>query len=646
MNMLLDKFRRSLPARLSVWIVLFVTLVLLAALGYQFYTSRRAVRREAIALATQQLNNVVLRVNNILDDARIAADNMDWLVYEHLDDPDMMNVLARNLILNNPQLQGCSISFEPGFYPSKGRYFSPYAYYEDGSVLLHQEGSDDYQYFYMDWYQLPKLLNQPCWTEPYMDVDPKDDTAEMVTTYCKPLTGYDGRFVGVLSVDLSLSWLSETISSVRPYPNAYSIMIGRGGSYLVHPEPEKLLNQSIFTQTLLVPDEKLSELGHAMQRGESGMREFRIDGKRAYVFFEPVKSTGWSVAIVCTHSDIFGGYHRLRRTINAIVILGLLLIFFVVIWVVSRELSPLSQLVEQTSAIATGHFDEQLPPSDRVDEIGQLTEAFGNMQTSLVKYIDELTRTTANKERIEGEIRIAHDIQMGMVPRVFPAFPERKDIDLFASMTPAREVGGDLYDYFIKSGKFYFCIGDVSGKGVPASLFMAVARNLFRVVGRQGLSPKMIAHQINETLAADNDQMMFVTMFIGVVDLETGAMEFCNCGHNPPVLFGDGAARFLDVKPNTPLGIASGFWFDEERIADVRDQSFLFYTDGLNEAENRQHGQFGEDRVLEQLRGPFVSAKETILEMKKKVAGFVGDAEASDDLTLLCLRISKIRAQA
>ena len=641
MKNLPGRIRNSLSARLSLWIVFFSTLVFLLAFGYQFSVSRHAVRREAVSLASSQLNSVVLLVNDILDDAQVAADNLDWLIYRQLGDPDSMFDLGRNLLLNNPQLHGCSISFEPYFYAGKGRYFSPYSYYEDGSVLSEQEGSDDYQYFYMDWYQLPKLLNQPCWTEPYMDVDPNDGTAEMITSYCKPLIGDDGSFIGTLSVDVLLSWLSETISSVKPYPNSYCFMIGRGGSFLVHPDTTKLLNQSIFTETLLTPDEAITELGHAMQEGESGMRELRIDGQRNFVFFEPVKSTGWSVAIVCPESDIFSGYNRMRNIIYGITITGLLLIFFVVGWVVTRELEPLHRLARQASVIATGRFDEPLPPTPRVDEIGQLTRSFGEMQTSLVQYIDELTRTTANKERIEGEIRIAREIQTGMVPHVFPPFPDFPDIDLFASMTPAREVGGDLYDFFLKSGRLYFCIGDVSGKGVPASLFMAVARNLFQVVGRQRLSPAAIAGQINETLAADNEQMMFVTMFIGMIDLATGEMEYCNCGHNPPVLFGDGNARFLEIRPNTPLGIAPGFEFVGEKMSDVRGKSFLFYTDGLNEAENLLHEQFGDDRVLRQLQTTYLSAEDTVVRMTENVAGFVGGAEASDDLTLLCLSIRK-----
>ena len=643
MKKLLERFRTSLPTRLSVWVVLFAALIFIAAFGYMFIAARKAVEREAVERASQILNNTVLRVNNILDDAQIAAANVDWLVYENLQNPDEMFELSRSVLVNNPAVRGCSISFEPDYFKEKGKYYSVASYYENGSIVSIQEGSDTYQYFFMDWYQLPKLLNQPCWTEPYMDVDEDDSSNEMFTSYCTPLVGDNGEFIGSLSVDLSLSWLSATINSVRPYPNSYNIMIGRGGSFLVHPDTTKLLNTTIFTETLAVPDPDVTALGRDMLKGERGIRELVRDDGTYYVFFQPLKATGWSVGIVCPEREIFSGFDRLRRIIMAIVLLGLLLMLFVCTRVVTRQFAPLGALVRQTDRIATGHFDEPLPPVDRKDEIGQLTDSFRHMQQSLVQYIDELTQTTANKERMERELQIARNIQMSMVPRVFPPFPERKEIDLYASMTPAKEVGGDLYDYFLQEDSLYFCVGDVSGKGIPGSLLMAVARNLFRVISQQDLAPAEIARRLNDFVSEDNEQMMFMTMFLGRINLKTGRMEFCNCGHNPPVLFGKGKTRFMEIKPNVPLGIAPGFEFEGEEIADIREQPVLFYTDGLSEAENAAHEQFDEERILEVLRASkFRSCEETIERIHESLAAFVRNAEASDDLTMLCLQIKKV----
>ena len=257
-------------------------------------------------------------------------------------------------------------------------------------------------------------------------------------------------------------------------------------------------------------------------------------------------------------------------------------------------------------------------------------------QQLLVAY-DQLEETTTAKERIESDLRIARNIQMGMVPHTFP---EREDVDLYASMTPAKEVGGDLYDYLVIGDKLFFCLGDVSGKGVPASLFMAMARNLFHVLAQQQLSPAEIATRLNNTLSEDNESSMFVTMFIGVADLTSGHLDFCNAGHNPPVLLGDGTSEFVEMIPNAPIGLWPGLEYEGEEIADITGRPLFIYTDGLNEAENRQQEQFTDERLLEILeQTPFESSQQTIELLKAEVEKHRDGAEPNDDLTMLCVKV-------
>ena len=644
MKKLLDSIRRSFSAQMSIWVVLFAAMIFVAALGFVAIQSRRTVRLEAIKGADQILDKTVIRMQDILHDVEIAADNLEWLVYRHLDSKESMLEYSKTTIQANPYLNGCSISFEPYYFKGE-KYFSAYSTMIDGEVITEQEGSDSYQYFYLDWYLQPKLLRQPCWTEPYSDWDTNDQLAlqtQMILSYCVPLSDMDGEFIGNISLDLSLKWLSETISSVKPYPNSYSILVSRGGSFLVHPDPDMLFYQTIFTEGLETPNPEMAALGHAMTRQEKGFREMTLNGERCYVFYTPLKSTGWSVGIVCPEKDIFGSFKRLRNIALSIVIFGLLLMFVVYYSVINRTMKPLRSLTAQAERIASGNFRDNLPQIDRQDEIGILSKSFSDMQTSLVSYIDELTQTTAKKERIEGELQIARDIQMGMVPRSFPPFPGRKDVDLFVSMQPAREVGGDFYDYFIQDEQLYFCIGDVSGKGVPASLLMAVAVNLFRVVGRQGLSPEEMATQLNNQLAADNEQMMFITMFIGKIQLRDGSLSYCNCGHNPPYLLEDGKQTFtqMDCSPNSPIGVVPGFAFEGQRIDSIQGHPLMLYTDGLNEAENEEEEIFGYERLNAQLgRKPFRNPETTVNELQEAVAAFVNGAPASDDMTILCLSI-------
>ena len=613
----------------------------MAALGFMFVESRKAVRQEAISSATETLDNTVLRVNSLLDRVVIATDNFEWLPARHLNTPDSMFAYSARILECNPDLNGCSISFEPDLFKEKGRYFSAYSYNNHGNIETEQEGNEQYEYFYFDWYQLAKLLDYPVWTEPFVDYNPEAVyTQEVIASYCKPLKDKDGKYIGTISTDISLEWLSKTISEVKPYPHSYSIMIGAGGTYFVHPDSTKLFNETIFTPTLEKPDTALTALGHAMQRGETGMRQLMFEGQDCYVFYKALGSTGWSVAIVCPESDIFGGYNRLYRIVIAIVILGLIVMLFVFSHIIGHELKPLHTLALQAETIASGQFDKTLPEDNRIDEIGSLNHTFSNMQHSLVNYIEEVKNTTAMKASIESELKVASDIQMGMIPRVFPPFPDRQDIDLYATMMPAKEVGGDLYDYFLQDERLYFCIGDVSGKGIPASMFMAITRNLFRIIAQQNRAPWEVATQINAFLTKDNEQSMFVTMFIGMIDLCKGLMEFCNCGHNAPILDG----KFLESKDtNQPLGLWESKAFVGEVIDDIRNKQLLLYTDGLNEAENKQQDRLGDDRLLELMQdSTHLSSEEVINKLKAAVINHRDGAEPNDDLTLLCMSIKSL----
>ena len=261
----------------------------------------------------------------------------------------------------------------------------------------------------------------------------------------------------------------------------------------------------------------------------------------------------------------------------------------------------------------------------------RLTAAHEKLQVAY----DQLEEATAHRERIESELRIARDIQMSMVPSMSP---DREGLDLYASMTPAKEVGGDLYGYLLLGDKLYFCVGDVSGKGVPASLFMAQATRLFRTLASQGMKPAEIATRMNAALAVDNEQGMFVTMFLGLADLNTGVLEYCNAGHNPPVILPQ--AEFLEMLPNAPIGLWPDLEYEGERLDNIKGHGIFIYTDGLNEAENPKQEQFGDDRLLDTLKNTkFENARQAVETLKADVEAFRDGAEPNDDLTMLGLKI-------
>ena len=247
----------------------------------------------------------------------------------------------------------------------------------------------------------------------------------------------------------------------------------------------------------------------------------------------------------------------------------------------------------------------------------------------------------AEQERIESELQIARDIQMSMVPSTFP---NREGLDMYALMSPAREVGGDLYGYVLNEDKLYFCLGDVSGKGVPASLFMAQVTRLFQTLAKQGMQPAEMCTRINDALSGeDNESLMFVTFFLGLIDLKTGHLSFCNAGHNPPVIGGTPSnGDFLKMEPNAPFGLWPGLQYVGEEIENIKGRALLIYTDGLNEAENHQLQRFGDDRLLSILRCTyFESSKQVVETLATAVEKHRNGAEPNDDLTIMCIRVAE-----
>ena len=382
----LKDYRRSLSARLSVWTVLVVTAIFLAALTLMFTESRDHVRTDTLGKARQTLDGTVLHIDNTLRAVEVAANNMLRVIEDNLDKPDKMFDYSRQVLESNPNLDGCSISFEPFYYKEKGEYFSAYSYNNGDSIETENEGADYYQYHTMDWYLIPKLLNRPYWIEPYQeDAEWGIVVQDIFSSYSQPIHDKTGKVVGTFSVDICLDWFSDTVSATKPFPNSYTILLGKGGTFLVHPDSTRQFYETVFTSSLKDADPVLESLGEAMIAGESGYRTMTINGELSHVFFKPFKNTGWSVAMVCPESDIFAAFRQLRRTVQIVTAIGLLLLLLSTWYIVSRSVRPLQKLVDSTHQMMLHEFSGDIPDSTREDEIGQLQRRFKAMQQSMGK---------------------------------------------------------------------------------------------------------------------------------------------------------------------------------------------------------------------------------------------------------------------
>ncbi|MBO4827454.1 MAG: SpoIIE family protein phosphatase [Prevotella sp.] len=426
---------------------------------------------------------------------------------------------------------------------------------------------------------------------------------------------------------LNTAQFVATLKTVHPYEHSYTLMTDSTGR-MIHLGDSSILHQG---------NVRLTELTNAMTVGRRGMQEVFKGSNISLLIYEPVGHMGLTAAVVCSRSDILASYRSLIFYGAAVFIIGLLILFACCAFAIYKMVHPLHEFTQSAMSIAEGNLDTPLPEVRSQDELLQLRNSFEYMQNSLKQHIEDLKVTTATKEHILSELTIAHDIQMGMIP---VSFPKREDIDLFASMKPAREVGGDLYDFLIDSDELFFIIGDVAGKGVPASLYMAVTRTLFRNLAGNYQSASNIVREINRAIASENDSCIFVTLFVGVLDLRNYVLTYSNASHNAPVLVPvNGDCRLLDVEPNVPVGPLDRYDYDEQQIDFPPGTALLLYTDGLTEAINPDRQLFGTSRLLQEAEMVrHENAENAVKFIQQRVEHFANGAEQSDDLTMLFLR--------
>ena len=628
---------KSLSTRIVFYVLSSCILLFVISLSSFYFFSKQQLEEMTYRNAEILTGNTALNIEQTLLPITRIAGNYSWMVENQLADPGSLEGLTRKIVQNNPEIMGCAISLAPSYYSNRGKYFAPYSFRKKDSIVSKQLGSRHYDYFSMDWYRNAVTTKKPCWSDPYFDAGGANT---LMVTYAVPLfSGSDTskQIVGVLSMDLALDKFTSIVNAVKILETGYATVISADGTFVTNPNKTLILNQTIFSYAEKVKQPALMELGREMLLKKTGIISTSLNGEEVKVYHKSLKSSNWILVVIFPKSEMYAPLQKIFSMLVALVVLGLLLLVFIIIKVVSKQIAPLSLFAQNAKEIAKGNFQTPLPEIHTKDELMGLRNAFVFMQQNLVHYISNLKSATSAKEKIESEIRIAREIQMGMIPQIFPAFPDNPQIDLHAFLSPAKLVGGDLYDYFIEQNRLYFIIADVSGKGIPASLLMAVTRSLFRSVSLQWNNPAQIVAILNKSIAENNESNLFVTLFIGMLDLKSGLMEYCNAGHNPPVLVNNNSV-FLPVLPNLAIGLVPDFEFERQEFQFDIGTTLLLYTDGLTEAENKDKKLYGNDQLLQLLsQNQYGSAREMIGGIANDVHGHVLDAEQSDDLAMVAL---------
>ncbi len=375
MNAIVRYINKSVSIRLSIMILAFVVVIFTVAMSFLMLRSKASVRQAAIDETRQMLSNTAQHLIGIMDEVEVATHNTDWQVLQNLQ-PDSLLKLSALILQINPMLNGCSIAMEPDFFASEGRYFSAYSFNNEGHIESENEGSDEYNYFEMEWYREPLKQGKACWVDPFQDYSPSGIySRDVIASYCKPLVDSDGRTIGVISVDLTQRMLSQILMQEWRYPSSYFVLVGSKNTIIA--------------------------------AGKEGVTMDDLERSDCLIMQEQLAGSGWRLAIVCPEGDIFRNYNNMTYTIISVIVFGLLFMLGFCYYIIRRTMQPVVSLTQQTRDIAEGHFDREIPPSTRIDEVGKLQNSFHIMQQSIASHVAELEATRSKTEQKNEELTVA-----------------------------------------------------------------------------------------------------------------------------------------------------------------------------------------------------------------------------------------------
>ncbi|MCX7966471.1 MAG: SpoIIE family protein phosphatase [Syntrophorhabdaceae bacterium] len=633
---------KSIAFKLVLFFLMSCSFIFASIFGYNYFISRNFIEKSIKENSENIIMAATNRIETILAATQKIPENLGFFLENSKNTEEELLQVLLAVVEKNLEIYGAAIAFEPYGFKKDAKYYAPYIFRTEESINLRFHDKY-YDYFLQEWYQIPKELGRPQWIEPYFG----EGGGIIMCSYAVPFykkVGNKRQFAGVIVVDISLEKLTEIVSSIKILQSGYGFLISKNGTFVTHPIKDFIMNETIFTIAEARHDVKLREVGRKMIKGESGVAPMQVvsalSEKLCWMVYVPIKTSGWSLGVLFPHDEIMKDIMDLNKIVLLLGISGLFLLTIAVVFISRSITKPIRHLSNATEHIGSGNLEVELPLVKTGDEVGKLTEAFIFMRQSLKSYINELTEVTRQRERMESELKIAHDIQMGILPKRFPPFPDRKEIDIYATIKPAREIGGDFYDFFfIDDERLCFVIADVSGKGIPAALFMALTKTLIKAKATAGLTPNEIISKANKDLSIENDMNMFVTVFCGILYVKTGKVLYTNGGHNPPIIIRKKEGVSLLEKTNELIvGVIEDAVYTTRILTLNEGDSIFLYTDGVTEAMDERGNQFSEERLVNSLKElKERSNEEMVQSIMRKIEAFTGNTPQSDDITMMMI---------
>lgn len=571
------KFLKSFAARLNFY-VLSLTAFFFLCLGIIFYLYiSRKETDNARMMTLSRMETISLSLDLELELVQDAIERTSLTVFKYRNNPEKMKGIIEEMVTKTDTIYGGGVAFKPGYISPETERFMEYFYWETDTTLIYRHfGDNDPNYLERSWFIETTQKKKDIWSSPYQS---GLDRHTVMVSYSDPVFDEDGEVFAVVTADLRLMDLTNDLEKMNPYEGGYSFIVAQDGTYLSHPDRDYILNETILSAT----HPEIKEIGKTIIAGGKGAETIRIKGERHLVAYSGIRTTDCVICCIIPYSSILKDLGRLTFYVLLILCIGLLCLMGCMHIIVKKESKPV--------------------------------------------------------DIMEQDLSVARKIQEKMLPDISEISNVTNKVDVSAFLRPARDVGGDLYDLFEDKGKLYFAIGDVSGKGVPAALIMSLTKSFFRSCSKGKERAEDIVGSMNALIMENDISNMFITFFVGILDLEKHKLSFCNAGHELPAILTQGKEpEMLGGTKNLPIGIMKDWKYEGDSISLAPGDKIFIYTDGVTEAENIKGDYLGTDAILGNIKNK-TSSKATTSDMLSLIDKHAAGKGQTDDITMMCITL-------
>lgn len=629
--------KQSLVFKLNLGVLAVVLLSVTLLLSIVSSRSKTIIEEQILEHSGHSIQAAVDNISHLVSETEQAVKGLKNTL-QQLDADDSSSIqIALNSAIKTIYSSGLDLSHIAVYSFSKensssGILYSSFA--KDGNFFFNEEKINNFFTLYPQLKDAEKDENI-FWSEPY--ISPASPDKRMVISCILPFKFQNQKtFSGLVSISIGLQDIVQYIEQSPFQNNGNLVLVSKSGLYITHPDPEINMKTTIYELAKRLNLPKLFQIGEKVLSGQSGQLQLPYSSvyqEPTIFFYAPVPHLNWGMCLIFSYRQLFKPVQDLQLIIITSASVFILILLFLINKICFYSIRPLSKIAKIAAQYGKGNFSETVSETRSNDEIGILSTAFSNMRTNLLDYIDKEKKEISERQKDLSELEIARKIQLSALNS---EFPPHQAFRLKALMTPAKQIGGDFYDFFfISKNRIGIVAADVSGKGISAALYMMRAKEIIKHTAQYTSSVAGVFEQVNNALCEGNSICMFVSAFLGIINLKTGVMEYVNAGHLPPFLITGNNCQKLTPKPNFILGIKEGISYQTEKIKLLPDTCIFLYTDGITEAENKARKFYGEERLINVLRQYSGSPDELINAVISDIKNYTRNAPQSDDITML-----------